>query len=304
KASQALSEELARSHEGFTRAVLTLNHDGSLSEWVGGFREAVQPLVSVSSAVEHHYDTAGQVLRTTGALVEQWAAQKEAVVGAFEKFKESVDLSAAHEVRHLRDLEQRVMDRLEEVAETNANVANGLSELQVSGRNALETNADLARSVERTVQQVTEVVEIGRQTQSQHHEVIRAQQQAQKDMAGWHKQAEQGLATLQENIGRITAGTGAALESLRQETQKALTALCVQLEGFHREHVKAVQDLRARQEAVAKVQEDLAGREGALLTEASRMLQSLPARRYQIVTLALFGTQIALMLVLVWRALR
>src|SRR6185369_6909983 len=221
KASQALSEELARSHEGFTRAVLTLNHDGSLSEWVGGFREAVQPLVSVSSAVEHHYDTAGQVLRTTGALVEQWAAQKEAVVGAFEKFKESVDLSAAHEVRHLRDLEQRVMDRLEEVAETNANVA---------------------RSVERTVQQVTEVVEIGRQTQSQHHEVIRAQQQAQKDMAGWHKQAEQGLATLQENIGRITAGTGAALESLRQETQKALTALGGQLEGFHREHVKAVQD--------------------------------------------------------------
>jgi hypothetical protein len=302
KASEALSGELARSHDGFTRAVLTLNHDGSLSEWVGGFREAMQPLVTVSTAVEHHYETAGQILRTTGELVEQWAAQKEAVVSAFDKFREAVDVSAAHEVRHLRDLEQRVMERLEEVAETNANVASGLSELQVSGRNALETNADLARAVERTAQQVGEVVEIGRQTQSQHHELIRAQQQAQKDAAEWQKQAEQGLTRLQTGIGQISAGTNAALEALRKETQATLTALEGQLAGFHRQHAKAVQDLSARQEAVAKVQEALAEREQELLGEASLLLRSLPTRRNQVATLALFGAQLALMLLVVWRA--
>lgn len=299
QASQALSQALARSHDGFAQAVLTLNHDGSLSEWVGGLREAVQPLVSVSAAVEHHYDTAGQVLRTTSELVEQWAMQHGAVVGAFEKFSTVVERSAAAETAHLRDIEHRVMDRLAEVADTNANMAHGLAELQTAERSALETSADLARAVERTVQQVTEVVEIGRQTQSQHHELIRAQQQVQKDLGTWQKEADQGLAALREGIGRIAAGTDAALQSVRQETQKAVAALHGQLQGFHREHVQAVQELRARQEAVAKVQEELFQSERELLAEAARMLQSLPTRRHQVLILGLFGAQLVLTALLI-----
>lgn len=291
--SRNLSEALARSHDHLSQAVLTLNQDGSLGEWVGGFREAVQPLQSVSSAIERHYETAGHVLRTTSGLVEQWAAQREAVVQAFQSFSVTVERSAAAETTHLRDIENRLMNRLEEVAETNATVAKALSELQTAGRHALETSTDLTSSVEKTRQQIAELIELGRQTQVQHHELIRLQQQLQKDFGEWDRRTGQQLAVLHESIGKIAQGTTEALETLRKETQQAVAYLASLLQKLHQSQVQAIQDLHKAQQTAAAQQEAVARRQSEIVDRVEGLLAELPTRRDQRLSLILLGSQVA-----------
>ncbi len=278
--------------------MLTLNQDGSLSEWVGGIRQAVEPLQAVSSAVERHYDTAGQVLRTTSGLVEQWASQREAVVHAFQRFAETVERSAAAETTHLRDIEHRVMNRLEEVAETNAAVSHSLSELQTASRNTMETQAGLARSVEATVQRTSELIDLGKQTQTQHHELIRSQQGAQRDLARWQKDADKGLQKLHENVGLIAEETSQSLGQTRQELQRSVSALQGLVQEFHQAHGKVLSQLQARQEAAARREEEIASKQEGLLAEVRKVLEGLPARRFQFASMVLFGVQVALTAVL------
>lgn len=289
-----LSESLERSHDHFSRAVLTLDADGSLGEWVGGIREAVEPLQAVSTAIERHYDTAGQVLRTTCGLVEQWAGQREAVVHAFQRFAETVERSAAAETTHLRDIEHRVMNRLEEVAETNAAVAHSLSELQTASRNTLETQAGLARSVEATVQRTSELIDLGKQTQTQHHELIRSQQAVQKDLGRWQQEADQGLKKLHESVGQIAEATSQSLGQTRQELARSISALQGLLQQFHQSHGQALAQLQARQEAAARREEEIARKQEGLIAEVRKVLEGLPARRFQLVSMALLGAQVAL----------
>lgn len=280
--SRSLSEALARSHEDLSQAVLTLNQDGSLGEWVGGFREAVQPLQSVSAAIERHYETAGQVLRTTGGLVEQWAAQRDAVVQAFQSFSVTVDRSAAAETTHLRDIENRLMNRLEEVAETNATVARALSELQTAGRNALETSTDLTSSVEKTRQQIAELLEFGRQTQMQHHELIRQQQQVQKDFGEWDRRTGEQITVLHQGIGEIARSSTGALAALHKETQ-----------SFHQTQTQAIQALHKAQEEAAARQEATARRQSEIVDRVQGLLGELPTRQGQRLLLILLGVQVA-----------
>jgi hypothetical protein len=293
-----LAASLAASHDHFTQAVLTLNNDGSLAEWVGGFREAVQPFEQVSSALARHYDTAGQVLRTTSGLLEQWAVQRDAVVHTFEQFAEVVERSAAADTTHLRDIEHRVMNRLEEVAETHALVAHALSELQTAGRHALETQTQLAGAVEKTVQEVHELVELGRQTQGQHLELVRAQQQVQQELGQWQREAAAGLATLQAGVGQVGEATAQALERMRQGTQSAVADLRELLKDLQLVQARGLQELRERQEEAARHQTDLAGRQERWLAGAQAMLAGLPTRRYQMVSLALLAAQIMAVLLL------
>jgi hypothetical protein len=293
-----LSESLVRSHDHFSRAVLTLDQDGSLGEWVGGIREAVEPLQAVSTAIERHYDTAGQVLRTTSGLVEQWASQREAVVHAFQRFAETVERSAAAETTHLRDVEHRVMNRLEEVAETNAAVAHSLSELQTASRNTLETQAGLARSVEATVQRTSELIDLGKQTQTQHHELIRSPQGAQNDLARWQKDADQGLKRLHESVGQIAEATAQSLGQTRQELQRSISALQALLKEFHQTHGQALAQLQARQEAAAQREQEVANQQKGLIADVRGMLEGLPARRFQLTSMALLGAQVVLTAIL------
>jgi regulator of sigma D len=291
--SRSLSQALARSHDHLSQAVLTLNQDGTLGEWVGGFREAVEPLQSVSSAIERHYETAGQVLQTTSGLVEQWAAQREAVVQAFQKFSLTVERSAAAETTHLRDIENRLMNRLEEVAETNATVAKALSELQTAGRNALETSADLTSSVEKTRQQIAELLDLGRQTQTQHLELIRLQQQVQKDFGEWDRRTGQQMTELHNSIGQIARSSTEALNALHKGTQQAVNSLAALLQKLHESQTQAIQELHKAQEAAAARQDATARRQSEIVDQVRSLLAGLPTRRDQRLSLILLGSQVA-----------
>ncbi len=289
-----LAESLQRSHDHFSAAVLTLDQEGSLSEWVGGIRDAVQPLQAVSAAVERHYETAGKVLHTTSGLVEQWASQREAVVHAFEAFAETVERSSAAETTHLRDIEHRVMNRLEEVAETNANVAHSLSELQVASRQAAETQTGLGRSVETTVVRTGELIDLGKQTQGQLHELMRAQQAGLQELGRFQKDADQGMLQLRSSIGQIAEATTQSLEQARQEAARSVHGLQNLLGEFHRRHGEKLSQLEARQEAVARREEEAAREQKALAGELRGLLTALPERRMQKLAAVLLAVQIAL----------
>jgi regulator of sigma D len=291
--SRSLSEALGRSHDHLSQAVLTLNQDGTLGEWVASFREVVEPLQHATSAIDRHFDTAGQVLRTTSGLVEQWAAQRDAVIQAFRTFSQQVERSAAAETTHLRDIEHRLMNRLEEVSETNATVAKALSELQVAGRNALETSTDLTRSVERTGQRFAELIDLDRHTQTQHHELIRTQQQLQKDFAELERRAAQQVTALHDAVATIARTNAAAFETLHKETRLAVASLSSLLERLHQAHAASLQQLHAAQQAAAAQQDATARQQSELVERAQRLLAELPTRGHQRLSLMLLGSQVA-----------
>ncbi len=132
-----VSNALAQSHNHFTRAVMTLNHDGSLSEWVTSLHDTAEPFQKAATTLVQHSETTRQILSSTGELVRECAGQRQAVERAFTHFSDMVERSATEETVSLRDIEHRVMQRLEEVAETNSLVAQSLSELQTTHRSHL-----------------------------------------------------------------------------------------------------------------------------------------------------------------------
>lgn len=292
--SHSTAGRLAESHDHFTRAVLALNDDGNLAEWVGSFREVVQPLHTLSSAVEAHYQTAGQVLAKTSEVVALWSDQHQSVQEAFGHFSALVERSAAAETTHLRDIEHRLMNRLEEVADTNATVSHSLSELQTASRHALATNEDLARSVDGTVRQVGELIDLGRQTQGQHHELIRAQEGLQRSFAAWQASIEQGLSSLSDHTEKLVRGATESVALLGQGIHAAAADQKQLLAGFHNQHATALASLAQRFEKLSTEQGELLGQQRKLLAEAGAKLHSLPARGYQVATLALLAVQVLL----------
>ena len=111
-----LTQTLSGSHQHLNQVLLALDRNGSLGEWVTSFRDTTEPFQLATQALTQHYETGGKLLATTGELVRQWSDQREAVQVAFRSFSETVERSQAAETTHLRDIEHRVMNRLEEVA--------------------------------------------------------------------------------------------------------------------------------------------------------------------------------------------
>ncbi len=282
-----LNTGLSQSHEHFTRAVLTLNQDGSLNEWSEALREAAAPFQVATSALDHHYDTARQVLGTTSALVEGWAEQREAVQSAFGRFSEVVERSAAAETTHLRDIEHRVMHRLEEVAETNAAVAHSLSELQTASCHAMASHEKLGQSVDSTVQRVGELIDLGQQTQARHHELIRAQQEVQNGFGTWKSDMDTGIRDLRSQLHEMPRQVGQSLGKLIGETQASMRQLGGLLKSFQTHHAEALGKLREQHEGVARSQSQLVQKQERLLREASKLMANLSSRGFQLAQVVL-----------------
>jgi len=290
-----ISEALARSHNHFSQAVLTLNQDGSLSEWVSSLRDTAEPFQKATSSLELHYQTARQLLGSTGELVSQWASQREAVEGAFQHFSAMVERSAAAETTHLRDIEHRVMQRLEEVASTNTTVSQALSELQTTSRNTMASHQNLAQSVQDTVLKVGELADLGQRTQEQHHELVRAQKGVQQGFDAWRQQMERGVAEFQRKLEELPTRVATSLEEKTRTTIEGIQNLGQQLGDAQATHAQQLTDLRQKQEAVIETQTRLVRRQETLVGEVEEWITQLPTRTVQISILALLACQLVVL---------
>ncbi len=293
-----LAETLSGSHAHLNQVLMALDHDGGLGEWVTSFRETTEPFQLATDALTQHYETGGKLLSTTGELVRQWADQREAVQVAFRSFSDMVERSQAAETTHLRDIEHRVMNRLEEVAETNTTVSHALSELQTASRRTQEAHESLSETVRSTVDKVGELIDLGRQTQAQHHELIRGQEAVQKRFTGWHADMEERIGRFQRHLEETPVRIGRAFQETTQKAVASFAAAGQKLERFHAGHAQAIEATTRRQAAVAEQQAQLLEAQGRALADAERRAGLMPTRNLQIATLALLGLQAALLGVL------
>jgi len=167
-----LTYALSHDHEQFIMALNTLNSDGKLSEWVNEFREAIEPLQATTSALTQHYTTSQKVLETVQSLAVEMASVRQTTESSFKRITTAVEHWEATETTHMRDIEHRVMARLEEVADIHDRVANGLSEQQTATTTLLSSNRELDKSV----QKITGIVEgfhnLSEQIDTQYHNLF------------------------------------------------------------------------------------------------------------------------------------
>lgn len=149
-----LQSKLGQDHHLFSQALLTLNSQGDLSEWVNKFREVIEPLQKTSTSLEQHYQTSQGILRTVQSVVVEFSGIRKSAESSFERITTVVEHWEASQSTHMRDIENRILSRLEEVADIQDKVANGLSEQQVATAKLSASNDELCRSVK----QVNEVV--------------------------------------------------------------------------------------------------------------------------------------------------
>jgi len=292
---QQLSGQLATSHHHLDRVLLTLDREGHLGEWVASFRETAEPFQLATEALTAHYETSGKLLSTTGDLARHWSEEREAVQLAFRNFSEMVERSQAAETTHLRDIEHRVMNRLEEVAETNSTVSHALSELQTASRRTLEAHESLSDTVRSTVDKVGELLDLGHRTQAQHHQLIRAQEAVQKRFTTWHEGMEQRIGRFQQHLEEIPVKVGAAFKTQVEGAVAAFGKLGGKLDDFHGEHARRLQETARQQATVVERQGALVEKQGSVLAELRRTTGLLPTRNLQIATLGLLGFQAVLL---------
>lgn len=286
-----LGERLEASHQRFGEVVATLDHNGGLGEWVTSFRDAAEPFQLAASSLSNHFETGGRLLSTTGELVSQLAVHRDAVEHAFASFSEAVTRSQAAETTHLRDIEHRVMNRLEEVAEIQNLVAQALSELQTASRRTQEAHESLAESVRSTVEKVGELLDTGRQIQNRHHELIRAQEDLQRRFDRWHSGLEERIQLFQQNLEQLPVRVGETLQRSTHQALAAIEGLGGKLESFHGEHARAVDAVTRRQAAAGEDQARLLKRHESFLEHAARQAALAPSRKLQFATLGVLILQ-------------
>ena len=292
---EELTTRLETSHQHLDQALLTLDRDGYLGDWVSSFRETAEPFQLATNALTDHYKTSGELLSTTGELVRHWSDEREAVQLAFRSFSETVERSQAAETTHLRDIEHRVMNRLEEVAETNSTVSHALSELQVASGRTLEAHENLADTVRSTVDKVGELLDLGQRTQEQHHQLIRGQEAVQKRFTNWHEGMETRIERFQRHLEEIPVKIGMAFQQQVEKAVEAFARLGSQIDAFHGEHTRILDETARRQAAVVERQGELAELESRVLDKLRRQAGLLPTRNLQVATLALLAVQVVLL---------
>lgn len=295
-----VSTALSQSHDHFTRAVMTLDHDGSLSEWVGSLRDTTEPFQKATTTLVQHSETTRQILSTAGELVRECAGQRQAVETAFKHFSEMVERSATEETVHLRDIEHRVMQRLEEVAETNTMVSQSLSELQTTHRSHLAAQQNLAQAVEDTVGQVGELIDLGHQTQQQHHELVRTQQEVQRGFSAWREDMDQGLARFQKRLEETPARVAANVERSTRETLDGIRQIGGEIREHQQQNAAALERVRQQQDAVVQAQAQLVRRQEVLMDEAESWMERLSARGLQLAIVGLLVGQLIVLGVLTY----
>ncbi len=295
-----LADSLAKAHDHFTGALMTLNSDGHLSEWVDSFREAAEPIKSASSAIQHHYETAEQLLDTTGKLIAQWSGQRRAVDDSFKRFSSVMEQWAVDETTHFRDVEHRIMNRLEEVAGTNSMVAQSLSELQTAQTKMAGSQEEFSETINQTASRFGEILDITRRAQNRHIEIIRTQEQLQAQLKTIQGAFQKRTAALDERMNEMMAGLEKIQGAFFSNAEKSFEKLTGQTDALNNEHAAALGKLKTMFETAAVSQTGLIEKHQNLVDHAKSVLSGVPSKKMQTVFAALLAVHLFLTILIAY----
>jgi hypothetical protein len=267
-----VSEALVRTQQNLSQALVTLDGDGSLTEWVRGFQETSQPLVQAVRSVEHHYSTAEKLLESTSRLAAQCEAQRETVERSFSEFSSIVRNRSEKEELTLTRIAERMFDRLDSVSALSQRLADRFEEMQASEQNTLRAAESLSHSMQGLATRFGDLETINAQMQTRHADILRNQQKIQAEM----QSSVVGLVQV-ETEARQTA------RQATEEINRQLTAL------------------RQERQAADKRQSEMTEKQREWISQFPATIRLLPSRQLQVTVAVLMGIQAILLLILIVR---
>lgn len=268
---------MARSADVLSQTVHTINGDGHLGEWVVGFQTVMEPIQRAAVDLGGQSQAMGQVLHTTGRLFEEWAGQKQAVQRSFEQLSQILDRFTAQEVTHLRDIEHRIMARLEEEAETKHQLVASFSHMETSVNRTADLIGQVQDQTQRTREllvQVRPVLEVGQRALREQHVIL-------EHFKTWQREFGTGIAEFQAALGRAPTEVSSALEKGLQPVLAHVRAISEAATQSHKAHAAQLQQLGAAQATELAAQNRVLSQQQELLEAASTRMASLPTRQSQ-----------------------
>ncbi len=257
---ESYTHTLSESQNQLTGAIMTLNRDGSLAEWVDSFRDVSEPIQKAVASLDRHYQTTGRILESLGNLLADWADQKNAVERAFTRFSEAVEAWMVDETTHFRNVEHRIMNRLEEVAATNETAVQSLSALQTAHAKMAGAQDNLSDSLSEVIRKIPEIIDMAGKTQEQHRDLIRVQSE------------------LQTALGDLRDKTLERSDDFEQRTKRLAVDMA-----------KTFETIEKRHESMFESIERLIRDNETLTRESRDAMRDMPSKRIQVVTAALIG---------------
>jgi ABC-type transporter Mla subunit MlaD len=294
-----ITGSLEESHKQFIGALLTLNAEGRLTEWVNAFREVVEPLQSSASSLKQHYDTAERLLKTTEDLVVQWTGQRQVVENAFKNFSEAVQRWTVEETTRFSDVEHRIMNRLEEVANTNALVSQSLSELQTAQTNMTGSQRELSDTVKQMVLKMREIMEVVQRSQEQHVQLNRGQAEMQNQVKTLLSEMENRTKALDNRINKILSEFESVHRTFAESVQNAIKDMNHTTKDFNKEHTKAIESLRKKHEQLVESQGHFVEKQELFFNQLNTFLDRVPTKKHQVVLTVCFSIQLVLSILIV-----
>ncbi len=287
-----LTSSLAQSHEKFMAALLTLNAEGQLTEWVNAFREAVEPLQSSAASLQQHYDTAERLLKTTEDLVVQWTGQRQVVENAFTRFSEAIQRWTVEETTRFSEVEGRIMNRLEEVANTNALVSQSLSELQSAQTNMTGSQRELSDTVKQSVRNMHDIMETVQRSQEQHIQLNRGQEDIQNSVKTFMADMDNRIKTLDNRIKKIMSDFEQVHRTFAENVQQSIANMLSAMKTFNEAHSSAIDTFKDRHMELAQSQSQFIKKQDAYFRKLDAFLNVIPSKNNQLIIVVLFVIQI------------
>ncbi|MDJ0841053.1 MAG: hypothetical protein QNK37_31365 [Acidobacteriota bacterium] len=296
-----LTVAFRESHEHFHQLLLTVSDEGHFREWIGAFRETVAPLETATRAIENNYSTAESLLKETTRFVSQWAGHWEKVEGNFNRFSNEFSRWSAAETTHAKDIEHRIMNRLEEVSETRHQINKSLNELQSARTKLMDSNRELSNSVSSMSRRMNELCTLNENLQARQHELFEQQTNFQTGFNEWQMEIQTRGRNTQTQLANFLTQTEQAVNGMLSRIEEALDRLTRGYQQLHKQREEQLNNLITRMSAANQSQAQILKRQEQLISRVDRAFKHMPNRPLQI---SGFVIQSLIFLVLVFIAFK
>ncbi len=310
-----LTDGLNHSHENFLQALSTVNNEGHFTEWITALRETVAPMEVAGGAIQNHYSTATSLLECNTRFVADWSVRWDEVADHLKKFNDHFEGWFTQERISRGQIEHRIMNRLEEVNDSNYLVKTSLAEMQSSGVKLLDSSRDLTDAVSALNSRLRELsikheslmsmqkdlldghAKVQSKLESFQVDLLKRSQSHQEQLGAFISKVETALSNtiirFDKDIAKLSQNYGSQLQEVLHEItkqQSSQTAFVVSFQKNQREFSDAFQ--KNQHEILNSFQES----QNKLLEDLQQSLAQVPSRKMQVLSLV-FQAVIAMTLI-------
>jgi hypothetical protein len=262
--------------------VTTVNGDGSLGEWVATLQRTVEPIVTTSSSLAEHFDTTRSLVRTTGDLVTEWAEQRRATEGSIRQLSETLVTWAATDSAHAGRIEERILQRLQEVSAVDARVADGLSRLQTAHVRLEDSQSSMGETLRDTL-------EADRNLVKRIEELLQEHRSAQQRFTVLQTELQERVLAFQKQSEAMLGGVRGSVEAIVKAVEQSVTTIVDDLRSAHRTNEINVRNLVTRQDELVAAQQQYVKQQESVLARLAQRLALLPTQQYQLLSISILG---------------